>query len=73
MPRQTLLDICNAVDVPAVSYTHLADPQAVRAGHCSGSIAHGWAPVGALHIHLTLAPGESRSILFGLGLSLIHI
>ena len=44
-----------------------ADPQAVRAGHCSGSIAHGWAPVGALHIHLTLAPGESRSILFGLG------
>ena len=27
-----------------------ADPQAVRAGHCSGSIAHGWAPVGALHI-----------------------
>ena len=44
-----------------------ADPQAVRAGHCSGSIAHGWAPVGALHIHLTLAPGESHSILFGLG------
>ena len=44
-----------------------ADPQAVRAGHCSGSIAHGWAPVGALHIHLSLAPGESRSILFGLG------
>ena len=44
-----------------------ADPQAVRAGHCSGSIAHGWAPVGALHIHLTLAPGESRSVLFGLG------
>ena len=38
-----------------------ADPQAVRAGHCSGSIAHGWAPVGALHIHLTLAPGESHS------------
>ncbi len=45
-----------------------ADPQAVRAGHCSGSIAHGWAPVGALHIHLTLAPGESRSILVRSGL-----
>ena len=44
-----------------------ADPQAVRAGHCSGSIAHGWAPVGALHIHVKLAPGECRSILFGLG------
>ncbi len=32
-----------------------------------GSIAHGWAPVGALHIHVTLAPGESSSIIFGLG------
>ena len=44
-----------------------ADPQAVRAGHCSGSIAHGWAPVGALHVHVTLAPGEEKKILFGLG------
>ena len=44
-----------------------ADPEAVRAGHCSGSIAHGWAPVGALHIHVTLAPGEEKKILFGLG------
>ena len=44
-----------------------ADPQAVHAGHCSGSIAHGWAPVGALHIHVTLAPGEEKKILFGLG------
>ena len=44
-----------------------ADPQAVRAGHCSGSIAHGWAPVGALHIHVTLASGEEKKILFGLG------
>ena len=44
-----------------------ADPQAVRAGHCSGSIAHGWAPVGALHIHVTLAPREEKKILFGLG------
>ena len=43
-----------------------ADPEAVRAGHCSGSIAHGWAPVGALHIHVTLAPGEEKKILFGL-------
>ena len=24
-----------------------ADPEAVLAGHCSNSIAHGWAPVGA--------------------------
>ena len=48
-------------------YGSPADPEAVRAGHCSGSIAHGWAPVGALHIHVTLAPGEEKKILFGLG------
>ena len=48
-------------------YSGPADPEAVRAGHCSGSIAHGWAPVGALHIHVTLAPGEEKKILFGLG------
>ena len=44
-----------------------AAPQAVLAGHCSGSIAHGWAPVGAHHFHLTLAPGEQKRIIFGLG------
>ncbi len=38
-----------------------ADPQAVRAGHCSGSIAHGWAPVGALHIHVTLPPAKKEA------------
>ncbi len=44
-----------------------AAPEAVKAGHCSNSIAHGWAPVGAHHFHLTLAPGERKSIIFGLG------
>ena len=44
-----------------------AAPEAVLAGHCSNSIAHGWAPVGAHHFHLTLAPGEQKSIIFGLG------
>ena len=44
-----------------------AAPEAVKAGHCSNSIAHGWAPVGAHHFHLTLAPGEKKSIIFGLG------
>ena len=44
-----------------------AEPEAVKAGRCSNSIAHGWAPVGALHIHVTLAPGEEKKILFGLG------
>ena len=44
-----------------------AEPEAVKAGHCSNSVAHGWAPVGAHHFHLTLEAGETRTILFGLG------
>ena len=44
-----------------------AEPEAVKAGRCSNSIAHGWAPVGAHHFHLTLEAGETRTILFGLG------
>lgn len=42
-----------------------ADPQAVRAGHCSGGIARR-APVGALHIHVTLAPGGEDHLRSGL-------
>ena len=42
-------------------------PQAVVAGHCSNSMAHGWAPVGAHHFHLTLEAGEKKTIIFGLG------
>ena len=42
-------------------------PQAVKAGHCTGSVAHGWAPVGAMEFDLELAPGQSKSILLGLG------
>lgn len=42
-------------------------PQAVKDGRCTGSIAHGWAPVGAMEFRLTLAPGESTAIVLGLG------
>ncbi len=48
-------------------YGSPAAPAAVKAGCCSGSIAHGWAPVGAHHIHLELRPNETRSFIFGLG------
>ena len=44
-----------------------AEPEAVKAGHCSNSVAHGWAPIGAHHFHLTLEAGETKTILFGLG------
>ncbi len=42
-------------------------PLAVERGTTSGSIAHGWQPIGAHHVSLELAPGETRDILFVLG------
>ena len=42
-------------------------PWAVERGACAGSIAHGWAPIGAHHVRLTLAPGETRDVVFVLG------
>ncbi|HSV86511.1 MAG TPA: glycosyl transferase [Levilinea sp.] len=42
-------------------------PQVVEAGVSSGSIAHGWAPIGSHHIHLRLEAGETREVIFLLG------
>ncbi len=42
-------------------------PEAVTRGALGNSIAHGWAPMGAHQVNLTLAPGESRQVLFVLG------
>lgn len=42
----------------------LHEPQAVLAGKCTGSIAHGWNPVGAHSVELNLAPGESREFAY---------
>ncbi|MGD0508523.1 MAG: hypothetical protein ABSA27_12045, partial [Terriglobales bacterium] len=43
------------------------NPAAVERGHCSDSVAHGWAPIGSHHVKLSLKPGESRQIIFVLG------
>ena len=48
-------------------YGSPAKPQAVFGAGCSGSIAHGWQPIAAQEHKLTLAPGGSKSIIFGLG------
>ena len=48
-------------------YGSPAKPEAVFGGGCTGSIAHGWAPVGAMQFALDLQPGETRSIILGLG------
>ena len=48
-------------------YGSPAMPQAVAAGRCTNSVAHGWAPVGAMQFHVTLLPGEEQTLLLGLG------
>ncbi len=48
-------------------YGSPALPEVVQDGRCTGSVAHGWAPVGAMQFHLTLAPGEEQTLLLGLG------
>lgn len=49
------------------AYRGFDSPAAVQRGELSGSIAHGWAPHGAHHVRLRLAPGETREIIFLLG------
>ena len=48
-------------------YGSPARPQAVLKGGCTGSVAHGWQPVAAQQFNLTLEPGASDSLIFGLG------
>jgi len=42
-------------------------PAVVERGESTNSIAHGWAPIGSHHVRLSLAPGESRTVIFVLG------
>jgi cellobiose phosphorylase len=42
-------------------------PAAVERGRLANSEAHGWAPIGAHHVKISLAPGETRTIVFVLG------
>jgi cellobiose phosphorylase len=49
------------------AYRDWDKPAAVDSGKLSGSIAHGWQPIGALQSKIQLAPGESKKIIFLLG------
>jgi cellobiose phosphorylase len=44
-------------------------PQAVQRGASGDSVAHGWSPVGSHHVRLSLAPGQTREVIFLLGYS----
>ena len=48
-------------------YGSAARPEAVFGAGCTGSVAHGWQPIAAQQFNLTLQPGQSETILFGLG------
>ena len=48
-------------------YGSPARPEAVQNGCCTGSVAHGWAPIGAMQFQICLRPGEEQELLFGLG------
>lgn len=48
-------------------YGSPARPEAVFAGSCTGSVAHGWQPIAAQQFTFTLAPGASENVIFNLG------
>jgi len=45
----------------------LEEPKAVSKGKCTNSIAHGWAPIGAHQLNITLEPGQNKRLHFILG------
>lgn len=49
------------------AYNGFNNPTVVSECKSRNSIAHGWAPIGSHHIHLSLAPGEEKSFIFVLG------
>jgi len=55
--RETFLGAYRGVDRPVV----------VERGESGNSITNGWAPHGSHHVKLTLAPGETREVIFVLG------
>ncbi|MCQ2290450.1 MAG: glycosyl transferase [Muribaculaceae bacterium] len=48
-------------------YNGFEAPQAVVAGECTRSEAHGWSPIASHCVEVTLQPGESRDFVFVLG------
>ena len=48
-------------------YDGASSPKAVLKDGCTGSVAHGWAPVGAMQFHIALQPGQKKELVLGLG------
>ena len=47
-------------------YGNPAYPDAIKNGKCTNSIAHGWQPIGAHHIHVNVKANSSYDVIFGL-------
>ena len=48
-------------------YNGFENPDAVTESKCRNSVAHGWAPVAAHQLDISLDPGESKTFVFMLG------
>ena len=55
--RETFIGLYNGFD----------EPDAVMEGRPRNSVAHGWSPIASHYLEVTLAPGESRDLIFMLG------
>ena len=49
------------------AYRGVANPQVIKDGKSTGSIASGWSPIASQQINVTLQPGESKSFIYVLG------
>jgi cellobiose phosphorylase len=49
------------------AYRGWDSPKAVEVGRMSNSIAHGWQPIGAHHVRVSLKAGERKKVIFILG------
>jgi len=49
------------------AYNSLGEAAVPRAGRSAGSVASGWYPIGSHSVHVELAPGESRTLVYVLG------
>ncbi|MEN9443543.1 MAG: hypothetical protein RIS47_433 [Bacteroidota bacterium] len=48
-------------------YNSFGEPQVVKAGQTTNSVAHGWSPIASHQINVDLAAGETKSYVFVLG------
>ena len=49
------------------AYHGAYEPEAVKNGACTNSVASGWQPIASHQINVTVQPGETKSYVFGLG------